>query len=74
MRWRPDRTPITWLVWQVAEVVLLLALLSILVPESWSSGMRATVVIAVLLAAWIVNYRWIRSARANGDDSSRPAD
>ena len=73
MGWRPDRTPITWLIWQMAEVVVLLAVLSILVPSSWSGGARASVVIGVLVVAWVLNYRWIQHARAR-DESSRPAD
>ena len=69
MGWRPDRTPMTWLVWQLVEMVLLLALLWILVPSSWSRGAEVALVIAVLVGAWVVNYLWIHRARE--DDESR---
>ncbi len=57
---RPDRYPrLTWLVWQLVEMVLLLALLWILVPSSWSRGAEVALVIAVLVGAWVVNYLWL---------------
>jgi len=65
-----------WLLWQLVEFVVLLALLSTLsrlVPESWPRGIIAVIGVAVLAGAWLLNYRWIRRLR-HDEDSSRPAD
>ena len=64
-----------WLLWQLVEFVILVALLSalsLLVPESWPRGIVAVVGVAVLVGAWILNYRLIR--RSHDEDSSRPTD
>jgi membrane protein implicated in regulation of membrane protease activity len=72
MDWRPDRTPTTWLLWQGIEFVIMIAILTLFVPESWPDAAKVAALIVVLAVAWVVNYRWIR--RTHEKDSGPRTD